>query len=167
MIRATALLLALGAVTAIIACSTSAVQPFCTNIPANGCPGGDGDASTNCADTTCEAIYSRTADCQWVRVASCPGFVAPHDAGHDAGTTDAADAAPTLDVARRDAGFVVPPGAAGGPGCADLQGSDCPLAEALAGCASTGCGSLFVCANGGWNLWGVCGDAGTIVPLSP
>jgi hypothetical protein len=52
-------------------------------------------------------------------------------------------------------------GAFGGPGCVDLQAPDCPLGLAIScpnGCC--GCEDLFVCRNGGWNLWGQCVDGG-------
>jgi hypothetical protein len=72
------------------------------------------------------------------------------------------------DGSPRDAGFVLPPGANGGS-CAetatDLESPDCTVDEALACNDCCGCENLYVCSDGGWSLWGECGDAGTIIPI--
>jgi hypothetical protein len=60
-----------------------------------------------------------------------------------------------------DASIDAPPGAFGGPGCPSLQTPDCALGLALAcDIHCCGCEDLFVCEEGGWALWGYCGDAG-------
>jgi hypothetical protein len=60
-----------------------------------------------------------------------------------------------------DADIDAPPGAFGGPGCESLVVPDCALGVALAcGAGCCGCEDLYVCENGGWDLWGSCGDAG-------
>lgn len=67
-----------------------------------------------------------------------------------------------VDAGVRDASIDVE-GAFGGPGCVDLQMPDCPLGVALtcpSGCC--GCEDLFVCKNGGWDLWGSCGVDGAV-----
>ena len=144
-----------GALGVAAACSSPLLVTYCTNIPAGGCPGADG---TNCVDPTCAAIYERQSDCSWTFVQDCPGYVAPADAAvaHGDGSSSA-DGGPTI----TDAAFPLPEGAAGGPGCTELETPDCPLALA-AGCGASccGCQNLFVCSDGGWNAWGVCGDAG-------
>lgn len=159
-----------GSAALVVACSDPLIYPYCTNIPAHGCPGGDGDASMNCVDPSCEAIYSRSADCVWTRVATCPGFGRPdsgaRDANADSSAVDA-DSASIPDAPIGDVGFAIPDGAGGGTGCGDLQSPDCPLALALhCGASCCGCESLYVCSGGGWNLWGSCGDGGSIVPLA-
>ena len=153
------------------ACSDNAFVPYCTGIPAHGCIAAEVDATGTCADPTCAAVYSSNASCQWTFVASCPNYEAPMDAGHtDAadGGTSAADADSGEDVHYRDAGFPLPEGAAGGPGCMDLQSPDCPLQLATAcGRGCCGCETLYVCTNGGWNIWGECGADGGLVPENP
>jgi hypothetical protein len=134
---------------AIVACEDQEVvaQP-CTNIPAGGCPLGHG---VSCEDPACLAIYACRENDVWELRAPCPG----RDAG---GPTDAFVPETSSSI---DASIDAPPGAFGGPGCGDLMEPDCALGIALA-CGPTccGCEDLFVCENGGWELWGTCGDAG-------
>jgi hypothetical protein len=133
------------------ACNDTPPPAQCHDIPAAGCPVDNG--VDPCTDPSCAAVYT----CQggsWVLDHACPGY------SPDAGGADAAyEAAPTNDAAATDA----PPGANGGPGCADLQPPDCSLGTALA-CSGTpdccGCVDLYVCNNGGWDLWGSCQDGG-------
>jgi hypothetical protein len=156
-----------------ISCSDAAIVPYCTGIPAHGCPYGDPqmvDGGSNCSDTTCEALYAPDSNCDWTLVKKCAGYVAAVDGG----VRDAADAGDASSVFRpdgpiRDAGFDVPPGAwGGGDACTELESPDCPLGEALA-CGTTccGCETLYVCGDGGWNVWGECDEAGAPVPASP
>ena len=161
-----------AAVTGVVGCSNPTLHPYCTDIPALGCPG---DSTSHCSDGTCEAIYSRSADCVWTFVARCPRYGASldggaHDALVDAEVVDArADASRARDgnAPTRDAAFAIPDGAAGGPGCPDLESPDCPLAEALqCGSSCCGCESLYVCQSGGWDLFAECGDGGAIVPVT-
>ena len=136
------------------ACSDVPTPVPCTDVPAGGCPSGGGVA---CDDPTCDAVYT-CANGAWSFDHTCPSR---EGGAFDAGDGDAGDAGgPTL----RDAGFDVPPGASGGPGCPDLQPPDCPLGTALA-CPSNsccGCEDLFVCQGGIWSPWGLCGDGGAI-----
>jgi hypothetical protein len=133
-----------------VACDDSAVPEACTNIPAGGCPRSHGVA---CEDPACEAIYLCRPNNVWEVDQRCP----PHDAGPpDAGDIESDAGAPA-----HDASIDAPPGAYGGPGCEDLEVPDCSLGAALAcGADCCGCEDLFVCQNGGWTLWGSCGDAG-------
>lgn len=124
-------------------------QP-CRNIPAGGCPKSRGLA---CLDPECKAVYLCREDQTWELERTCPERQDIPDTAPPPTPQDA-----TSPV---DAGFVVPPGANGGPGCLTLQAPDCALGTALAcsrGCC--GCEDLFVCENGGWSTWGICGDAG-------
>jgi hypothetical protein len=126
----------------------------CNGIPSGGCPGSGTD---NCVDPMCSAIYTCEDDGGWSFSATCPA--------REAGVPDAR---PDVDL-RRDADFDVPPGATGGPGCVDLQCGDCTLSLALA-CPSDeccGCQNVFVCDDGGWNLWGSCGEGGALEPTPP
>ena len=126
----------------------------CNGIPDGGCPGIGTD---NCIDPMCSATYTCESDGEWTFSAACPV--------REAGVPDAR---PDVDL-RRDADFDVPPGATGGPGCIDLQGSDCTLSLALA-CPSNqccGCSCVMVCDDGGWNLWGACEEGGALVPIPP
>lgn len=129
----------------------------CTEIPEGGCPLSRGVA---CEDPACAAVYACREGNQWEFVRECP---ARPDAGEmDAGEVDAGevDAAPSA-----DASIDAPEGAYGGPGCGYLQAPDCNVGLALAcGAGCCGCEDLFVCKRGGWELWGICGDAG-IEPL--
>lgn len=132
----------------LLGCDTATVQP-CTNIPEGGCPLNYGQS---CSDPACSATYACTPGNKWELRDTCP----PHEGGlpMDAGATDGAP---------KDASIDAPPGAFGGPGCADLQMPDCPLGTVLLctnGCC--GCEDLFVCKNGGWDLWGSCGPDGAI-----
>lgn len=128
-------------------------QP-CTDIPTGGCPLQYG---VSCEDPSCLAVYRCNGDNTWTLDHTCPG----NDGGPviDASPIDASDSA-----VPRDAAIDAPPGANGGPGCDALESPDCPLAFALAcpsGCCD--CEDLFVCQNGGWNLWGSCSlDAGIV-----
>jgi hypothetical protein len=163
---------ALGVIVLVFACSDPGFASYCTGIPAGGCPSDDPDTCVHDAgpdgepgDPSCAAIYSHTPDCMWTLVQTCPGYIAPKDASE---TRDAADDSMNPRVTVRDAGFPLPDGAAGGPGCGALQEPDCPLAEAF-DCGQTccDCQTLYVCVNGGWNVWGECGDGGAVVPASP
>jgi hypothetical protein len=139
------LLSALGA-----ACQLSAEEQPCLDIPDGGCPGVD---QTNCLDVTCAAIYTCQPNGSWILALPCPV--------REAGVDSSVDApAPKEASAVRDAAIDVQ-GAFGGPGCVDLEQPDCPLGEALAcGPDCCGCGDLFVCQDGVWNLWGECVDGG-------
>jgi hypothetical protein len=131
------------------ACQLSPEAEPCLDIPDGGCPGVD---DTNCLDVTCAAIYTCEPDGTWIEAFVCP----PREAG-----VDASDAhAPSEAGPARDATVDVT-GAYGGPGCEDLEDPDCSLGEALAcGITCCGCQDIFVCQNGGWQLWGECSDAG-------
>lgn len=126
----------------LVQCDSATVQP-CTNIPEGGCPLQHG---LSCSDPTCVATYACRPGNQWELREKCP----PREAGApDAG----------IDASPKDAAIDAPPGAFGGPGCADLQMPDCPLGTALLctnGCC--GCEDLYVCRDGGWDYWGTCGD---------
>jgi hypothetical protein len=142
--------LALGvAVTAAIACSDAPNEQPCKNVPPGGCPLSHGFA---CDDPTCEAAYACEPGGAWRFDHACP----PRDAGPDA-LLDAPAAPPP-----RDAAIDVPPGAFGGPGCADLEPPDCPLGLALSCSGCCGCEDLFVCSDGGWAAWGACFDGGLV-----
>jgi hypothetical protein len=147
---------------ALLACSDPTFQQ-CPEIPAGGCPGVD---MTNCEDPTCSEIYQCQQSGVWRAVGSCPVREAGVDAGKTRDATFDADGMSIPEASSfRDVDFVVPPGASGGAGCTDLESPDCPLEQAIL-CAPTqccGCQELYVCANGGWNAWGVCEDGGAIV----
>ncbi len=143
----------LASVTLVVACQQDlTVQQPCRGIPDGGCPAYD----NACSDPACSATYSCAPDDTWQLEQICPA----HEAGapaDDAGVVDAAtatgDASALLNV----------PGATGGPGCEDLQVPDCALGVAAAcgnGCCD--CQDLYVCDNGGWDLWGTCGDTGIV-----
>ena len=136
-------------VLAIVSCEDNYVVPQpCSNIPDGGCPLSHGVA---CEDPACEAIYACRENNVWEFRANCPG----RDAG---GPTDAFVPETGTSI---DANIDAPPGSFGGPGCEELIEPDCALGIALAcGTHCCGCEDLFVCANGGWELWGSCGDAG-------
>jgi hypothetical protein len=132
------------------ACSDAPQPALCDDIPDGGCPLSHGVA---CIDPSCAAVYACNAGV-WSL-----DHVCPHQDAAIVGDA-AVDARPSL---VRDASFDVPPGASGGPGCADLQPPDCSLGFALACPADQccDCEDLFVCADGGWGLWGSCdGDGG-------
>jgi len=145
---------ALAPLLVVAACNNDpSTQVMCHDIPAGGCPTENG-ADVCAGDLTCATVYS-CVNGRWVFDQKCP------PRAHDASVVDTgagADAASGPDV-QIDA----PPGAYGGPGCGDLQTPDCSLGVALAcanvpGCCD--CDTLYVCSNGGWNVWGYCGDAG-------
>jgi hypothetical protein len=132
-------------------------EQACNNIPEGGCPG---SGTGNCQDITCSAIYTCEGDGGWTFSATCPV--------REAGAPDARVHDARADVSlRRDVDFDVPPGSTGGPGCVDLETPpDCTLSLALA-CLSDeccGCQNVFVCDDGGWNLWGSCDEGGVLVP---
>lgn len=145
------------AIAAVVACDDGALTATpCTDIPAGGCPLAHGVA---CEDPACDAVYACLPGNQWELRARCP---ARDGAVGDASPVVVADAEAVLP---RDASVDAPPGAFGGPGCPSLGAPDCPLGVALAcGAGCCGCEDLYVCSNGGWDLWGVCGDGG--VPVS-
>jgi hypothetical protein len=150
--RARALLGALSM--AILACQDPIEAQTCVDIPDGGCPGVD---NTNCLDITCGAIYTCEINGTWSEVLTCPV--------REAGPSEPTDTAPPSEAgsAPRDATVidVNVPGANGGPGCVDLEDPDCSLGEALAcGPGCCGCGDIFVCQAGGWQLWGECIDGG-------
>jgi hypothetical protein len=123
----------------------------CTGIPAGGCPLAHGTA---CDDPACDRVYACRADNVWELDHVCP----PHEAGAQVDATALDDAASEASLAF-DANIDAPPGAAGGPGCTQLEAPDCPLALVLAcqsGCC--GCEDLFVCESGGWNYYATCGE---------
>jgi hypothetical protein len=141
---------ALGA--ACSAFDTVPLPPACNEIPEGGCPGvGKG----SCVDLTCEAIY-RCDNGAWVFESKC--------AAHDAGMPD------VRPPPARDAHWDVPPGAIG-VGCPDLQPQcgDCSLSLALACPADEccGCQTLYLCDDGGWNVWGYCLDGGAFMVSPP
>ncbi len=134
-------------------CEDVALPEPCANIPDGGCPR---KGSQVCTDPTCEAVYVCTADRTWQLDSVCAareaGVVAV-DAGRDAAVGDAT-------VSRLRDGAIDVPGASGGPGCSALEEPDCPLGAAQACPLSSccGCDDLFVCANGGWSVWGKCAN---------
>ncbi len=156
-----------------VACTDAPLHDYCTGIPAGGCPGLDG---SNCLDPTCEAIYSNDLECKWTFVTKCPNYKAPKDGGPADGARDGppGDArgegrAPDAHAHARDAGFVLPDGAAGVLDCPMLELPDCDVASAAecppqANCC--GCQDLWTCVDpdAGWNLWGECDDGGALVP---
>jgi hypothetical protein len=137
----------------LVACQPTIDEPVrCKSIPDGGCPVRAG--VDNCFDRSCAALYRCNADLSWTQTKVCPERP-------DAGTPDAS----VIDaVAPRDVTIDAPPGAGGGPGCGDLTLPDCNLLFAI-GCPQgcCGCEDVFVCANGGWNTWGVCAN-GQLTP---
>ena len=132
-----------------LACSDQVIPSECGEIPNGGCPVQGG---VECQDPTCAAAYTCGADGGWQFAYNCPA--------HDAAVMDVPH-----ETASMDAGYDIdaPPGSFGGPGCIDLEQPDCPLGEALiCGNGCCGCQDLYVCADGGWNLWGECTDAGPV-----
>lgn len=126
----------------------------CRGIPEGGCPLSHGVA---CEDPSCKAVYACREGNQWEFAGECP----PHPDQPDAGSVVDADDAGTDATPSADASIDAPEGAYGGPGCEYLQAPDCTVGLALAcGAGCCGCEDLFVCKNGGWEFWGVCGDAG-------
>jgi hypothetical protein len=146
------------------ACEDDPVAHPCTNIPPGGCPLSDGVA---CEDPTCLAVYLCRSNNVWELSQMCPaheGGIADAAGGVlDGGDAEAGDAAAGTPTAEFDASLDAPPGANGGPGCEDLQVPDCSLGLALAcGPGCCGCGDLFVCNQGGWDVWGECTDGGIV-----
>ncbi len=150
-------LAAASALGLVLACSDDVPTASpCTDIPPGGCPVAHGVA---CEDPSCEAVYACRPGNVWELTTRCP----PRDASArpDAGIEPAEASSPI------DASVDAPPGAFGGPGCAALVAPDCALGLALAcGAGCCGCEDLFVCRNGGWDLWGSCADGG-VTPSSP
>lgn len=126
-------------------CQADIAERPCTGIPDGGCPGSD---TSVCLDQTCMAIYTCQPDGTWTLAAPCPA--------HEGGTLDATA---MRDVAEPHDASTDVSGAFGGPGCQDLQAPDCPLGVGLAcGADCCGCVDLYVCQDGGWDLWGACLD---------
>jgi hypothetical protein len=124
-----------------------APQQPCRDIPAGGCPAYD----NACEDPTCFTLYDCDPDGTWSVDLVCP-VKAPVDAGDipiDSGENDA-------NASVDGAAYLSVPGALGGPGCEDLQAPDCSLGSAAVCADCCGCEDLYVCASGGWNLWGEC-----------
>lgn len=136
--------LAIGIVTS---CTDGPIATPCSDIPPGGCPISRGVA---CADPACEAVYACREGNTWELTKRCP----PREGGVE---RDAFVPPPPV----LDASFDAPPGAYGGPGCGFLQAPDCALGVVIA-CSSgcCGCEDLFVCRNGGWELWGTCSPDG-------
>lgn len=151
-----AVVMVTGALALFAACDDAAVAQPCSDIPAGGCPIAH---SVSCSDPTCEAVYACRENNRWELVKRCP----PHDASAPPPSSDLdamTDAQPSPAF---DASVDAPPGAYGGPGCLTLQSPDCSLGIGLVcGASCCGCEDLYVCENGGWSLWGFCGDAGLL-----
>ena len=147
---------ALGVALALgLACSDGATAVPCSNIPPGGCPIARG---VSCEDPACEAVYACRPNNVWQLDHPCPARDA--SAPRPEPEVDAGEDAPAIP----DASFDAPPGAFGGPGCPSLQAPECALGVALScGAGCCGCEDVFVCASGGWELWGTCADGG----LSP
>jgi hypothetical protein len=137
-----------------VACDDPPTPKPCVDVPDGGCPEDNGAAV--CQDPSCNAVYA-CIDGGWSLQQVCPPH--PHDASP-----------PPADVAEAgapfDASIDVPAGGYGGPGCPDLELPDCTAAEGLAcvqspGCC--GCVDLWVCDNGGWNVWGECVNGGIVL----
>lgn len=148
-------ILALGVVTA---CTDAETPTPCTDIPEGGCPLSHGVA---CDDPACHALYACRSGNRWELTERC----APRDDASTSSPDTGADAS-EASTPELDASIDAPPGAFGGPGCGMLQTPDCMLGFALS-CAQSSqtccdCEDLFVCENGGWSLWGTCGDAGPV-----
>lgn len=143
--RALALVvLILGAFAVAVACSEQPTAQSCRNVPDGGCPLAYGKA---CDDPACAAAYACLPNGTWQLDHTCP----PRDASSEAPP-------PPSDAGVKDVDLDVP-GAFGGPGCAPLQPPDCPYGTAATcpqGCC--GCEDLFVCRDGGWNIYAACVD---------
>lgn len=137
------------------ACDSVPTETPCHDVPDGGCPLDNG--ANVCMDPTCNAAYA-CIDGGWILEHVCPPQ--PHD-GSSPPPVDAGEGGSTF-----DASIDVPPGGNGGPGCTDLQMPDCTAAEGVA-CvnmtACCGCTDLYVCDDGGWNLWGECVDGGIVL----
>ncbi len=150
--------LAVALLFSLAACSDQPLPRTCSGLAAPACPADD-DADV-CSDVACASVYA-CDDGQWAFVRNCPN--SPLDGG-----SSRTEASAESGIAV-DASVDAPPGAYGGPGCADLQTPDCSLGTALACAPATaccGCQDLYVCAAGGWNLWGECVD-GRIAAIDP
>lgn len=140
---------ALGIVALAFACHDDETFVACASIPAGGCPLNHG---VSCEDPTCQAAYA-CIDREWQLDHVCPGYEGGAPTPVDAGS-DVIEAS-TI----RDADPDAPPGAYGGPGCGPLEIPDCMLGTALScpsGCCD--CEDLFLCQNGGWEIYGSCKD---------
>lgn len=127
---------------AVVACRDDLTQASCGRIPDNGCPT---PVVAACKDPTCAAVYACTSG-QWDKIATCAPLP-------DAGTPDAATPSP------RDASFDAPVDKGNCPTALVLP--DCSLTTAQAcGANCCGCEDIFVCDNGGWEAWGICGPSG-------
>jgi hypothetical protein len=135
-----------AAVALVVACQDGIDDHPCSNVPPGGCPLSHGVA---CDDPSCQAVYACEPGGAWRFDHAC----AARDGGSDAAPDAPRDTGrPPSDASALD----VPPGAYGGPGCADLEPPDCPLGVALSCNDCCGCEDLFVCANGSWSAWGAC-----------
>lgn len=158
--RRTSLLLALrlcGLLLLLVGCDSEPNSVTCTDVPDGGCPLDNG--ANVCMDPTCNAVYACGADGGWILQQVCPPH--PHDASAPVDASDAGEGGAEFDVK-----IDVPPGGNGGPGCTGLELPDCTAAEGLA-CVNTvdccGCVDLWVCDNGGWDIWGECVDGGIVL----
>jgi hypothetical protein len=154
-----ALLVSLGAGAACLALSCEDTSPPvpCVNAPPGGCPEDFG--ANVCEDPSCHAVYV-CKDGNWVFDRTCG---ARDGAAEASSPADAAIL--TREAGGSDGGSLeidAPLGAFGGPGCISLQEPDCPLGVALACSDCCGCQDLYVCADGGWNQWGVCADGSAV-----
>ncbi|MGH7294381.1 MAG: hypothetical protein ACRELB_05600 [Polyangiaceae bacterium] len=140
------------------ACKDTPPPAACGDLPRPACPEDNG--ADVCSDVICASVYACN-DGHWTFVASCPGYDPDAAANQGVKTPEGGAGA--------DVSIDAPPGAFGGPGCIDLESPDCALGTALACSGTPGCcdcEDLYVCEDGGWALWGQCGDAG-IEPASP
>jgi hypothetical protein len=140
----------------VASCEDTSPPIPCVDAPPDGCPEDFG--ADVCQDRRCDSVYACN-DGHWAFVRAC---------GARDGASD-----PDVPEVDGDAGYNrdsladldAPSGAFGGPGCIPLQAPDCPLGVALV-CSSSvdccGCQDLFLCADGGWEPWGLCADGGII-----
>jgi len=152
LLAATFVLLLPALVVVLAACEDGATPRECTDIPQGGCPLARG---VSCQDLTCQAVYLCRPNNVWELHEYCPARdgEAPREASVP---EEAAPPPPSF-----DASIDAPPGAYGGPGCQPLQSPECSLGLGLScGAGCCGCEDLYICENGGWSLWGVCGDGG-------
>jgi hypothetical protein len=136
----------------VASCSDSPTDQPCTGIPEGGCPLSHGVA---CEDPACKAAYACRPGNVWELDHECPPKPPPPPV--DANVPEA-EAGPAY-----DANLDAPPGAFGGPGCGPLELPDCELGLVLlcaSGCCD--CEDLYVCQNGGWDLWGTCSADGGV-----
>jgi len=135
----------------VASCNDGSTDEPCTGIPEGGCPLSHGVA---CDDPACKAVYACRQNNQWELDHLCP---AKDDEAFDSFAPDS-EAGPAF-----DANIDAPPGAFGGPGCNSLEAPDCELGLVLlcqSGCCD--CEDLYVCQNGGWELWGTCSADGGV-----